>query len=72
MADEKKLADIVTEVESCPPGSCHDLTEAQIHALYHFKHRFVASLHRLYMTVPAGRADQVVGPLLKRVVDELG
>lgn len=51
-------------VESCKQQDIADLTVEQEAALHHFRHKCLASLHRLYMTVPEARANQIVEKLL--------
>jgi len=64
------IASIVSHLLSCPPNSCRELSAEQINDFYYFKHRLVASLHRLYTKVPDGTADDIIARLLKDVLAE--
>ena len=63
------IADILKAL-SCPCGK-YDLTDEQENAAYHFEHRFLASLHRLYIHLPQEKADKIVGHVLKEIVAKL-
>lgn len=50
--------------EACKQSEIADLTPEQEAALHHFRHKCLAALNRLYMTVPEERANQIVEKLL--------
>lgn len=50
--------------EGCKQSDIADLTPQQEAALHHFRHKCLASLNRLYMSVPEARANQIVEKML--------
>jgi hypothetical protein len=72
MADEyESFADRAENYAACPAGLVADLSESQKADLHTFKRAFATHLRQLYRTVPELRADQVLGPLLKRLGDSV-
>jgi len=51
-------------VEACKQADVADLTAEQEAALHHFRHKCLASLNRLYMSVPEKRANEIVEKML--------
>lgn len=50
---------------TCTYPDIKDLTPEQVNALHVFKHKVLASLHRLYMSVPAELCDPVIDKFLE-------
>ena len=73
MADEQyvSIAQLVERNLDCPPDIVDGLSDHQKEALHAFKNRLVASLHRLYETVPERRADEVLNRPLHDIVANL-
>ncbi len=75
MADEEQryesVALIIEKILGCPPHLLADLSPRQLAALHLYKHKLMAATHRLYMAVPAERADQVLSRLLKDIAERL-
>jgi hypothetical protein len=64
------IANRLEELEICPCGD-YDLTDEEVRAVYHFEHRLLASLYRLYMRAPPEKADKVIGDVLRQIVSKL-
>jgi hypothetical protein len=71
MADYESFADRVHNYVACPTDVVADLSESQRTELHTFRHALANQLRQLYRTIPAERADQVLGPLLKRLGDRV-
>jgi hypothetical protein len=50
--------------EGCRQSEIEDLTPEQEAALHHFRHKCLAALNRLYMSVPEERANQIIEKML--------
>ena len=55
--------------EGCKKADVADLSTEQEAALHHFRHKCLAALQRLYMSVPEERANQIVGKMLPTLLD---
>jgi hypothetical protein len=57
-------------VETCKQSDIADLTPEQEAALHHFRYKCLASLNRLYMSVPEERANQIVEKMLPTLLGD--